>query len=93
MTVTNKNREHVPLKDYYNVADVSALLGVGENEVRRLAGRPSDPLPFRRLAHRIRGMFIARRELTEWVQRNTVLVSFGKDSDGPHSRPSGTLNR
>ena len=83
MPAANRNRSHIPLKDYYSVADVSTLLGIGENEVRRLAGRPSDPLPFRRLA-RVRGMFIARRELVEWVQRNTVLVASGNSA--PHSR-------
>lgn len=81
MPATNRNRGHVPLKDYYSIADVSALLGIGENEVRRLAERPSDPLPFRRLSHRLRGMFIARRELMDWIQRNTVLVAFVKDGD------------
>jgi hypothetical protein len=45
MPAANRNRGHIPLKDYYSVADVSALLGIGENEVRRLAGRPDDPPP------------------------------------------------
>ncbi len=71
MPAANRNRSHIPLKDYYSVADVSTLLGIGENEVRRLASR-------------VRGMFIARRELVEWVQRNTVLVASGNSA--PHSR-------
>ena len=88
MTAANKSRDHVPLKDYYSVDDVSALLGIGENEVRRLAGRPNDPLPFRRLAYRFRGMFIVRRELAEWVQRNSVLVVFA--DDGPRRGEGGS---
>lgn len=84
MPDANRNRGHIPLKDYYSVADVSALLGIGENEVRRLAGRPDDPLPFRRLANRVRGMFIARLELVEWVQRNAVLAA--SDDSAPYSR-------
>ena len=93
MPAANRSRGHIPLKDYYSVADVSVLLGIGENEVRRLAGRPGDPLPFRRLAHRARGMFIARFELVEWVQRNTVLVASGDSA--PHSRrgPDGRGSR
>lgn len=30
-------KPHVPLKDFYTVEDVSALLGIGENLVRELA--------------------------------------------------------
>jgi hypothetical protein len=33
-------KPHVPLKDFYSVEDVSALLGIGENLVRELAINP-----------------------------------------------------
>ena len=62
----------------------------------RYAGSPggrTTPLPFRRLSNRVRGMFIARFELVEWVQRNAVLVA--SDDSAPYSRrgPDGRGSR
>ena len=75
MTAAKQTKPQVPLKDFYTIQDVAALIQVNENAVRDLAYRELDPLPFRRLFTRMRGMFIARRELAEWVDRNSRLVS------------------
>lgn len=75
MTAAKQAKLQVPLKDFYTTQDVAALIQVSENAVRDLAYRELDPLPFRRLFTRMRGMFIARRELAEWVDRNSRLVS------------------
>lgn len=75
MTAAKQTKPQVPLKDFYNTQDVAALIQVSENAVRDLAYKELDPLPFRRLFTRMRGMFIARRELVEWVDRNSRLVS------------------
>jgi predicted transcriptional regulator of viral defense system len=75
MTTAKQTKPHVPLKDYYTVEDVSVLLGIGENMVRELAGRDKDPLPFRRLNGKVRGMFIGRSDLARWVQANSFLVA------------------
>ncbi len=77
MAATKQTRPHVPLKDYYTVEDVGILLGIGENMVRELAARNEDPLPFRRLNGKARGMFISRAELARWVQANSFLVALG----------------
>lgn len=75
MTAAKQTKPQVPLKDFYTTQDVAALIQVSENAVRDLAYKELDPLPFRRLFTRMRGMFIARRELVEWVDRNSRLVS------------------
>lgn len=83
MLAGKQDKSHVPLKDFYTVEDVSTLLGIGENLVRELANRKIDPLPFRRLKGRTRGMFISRSELAQWVVENTSLVAIvGKSRDG-----------
>jgi predicted transcriptional regulator of viral defense system len=84
MTAVKQGKPHVPLKDYYTVEDVSALLGIGENLVRELAGRDEDPLPFRRLDGKIRGMFIPRSELVKWVMGNSFLVAMGNKGRSKH---------
>lgn len=84
MTAGKQDRSHVPLKDYYTIEDVSALLGIGENLVRNLANRGIDPLPFRRLKGRTRGMFISRGELSQWVVENTSLVAIADKSRDRH---------
>lgn len=43
---SKQTRPHVPLKDYYTVEDVSVLLGIGENLVRKLADREKYPVVF-----------------------------------------------
>lgn len=80
-------KPHVPLKDFYSVEDVSALLGIGENLVRALASRKEDPLPFRRLHGKVRGMFIPRAELGAWVMRNSFLVAAKDGERGKHGEP------
>ena len=75
MTAAKHIKPQVPLKDFYTIQDVAALIQVSENAVRDLAYREIDPLPFRRLFNRMRGMFISRRELAEWVDRNSGFVS------------------
>lgn len=84
---TRQARPHVPLKDFYSVEDVSALLGIGENLVRALASRKEDPLPFRRLHGKVRGMFIPRAELGAWVTRNSFLVAAKDGERGKHGEP------
>lgn len=75
MTAAKQTKPQVPLKDFYTIQDVAVLIQVSENAVRDLAYREHDPLPFRRLFTRMRGMFISRRELAEWADRNSSLVS------------------
>ncbi|WP_277070795.1 helix-turn-helix domain-containing protein [Slackia exigua] len=75
MTAAKQTKPWVPLKDFYTIQDVAALIQVSENAVRDLAYREIDPLPFRRLFNRMRGMFISCRELAEWVDRNSGFVS------------------
>lgn len=75
MTAVKQTKPQVPLKDFYTIQDVAALLQVRENAVRDLAHREQNPLPFRRLFTRMRVMFIARRELVEWVHSNSSFVS------------------
>ena len=84
MTATRQTGPHVPLKDYYTVEDVGILLGIGVNLVRELAARDDDPLPFRRLNGRVRGMFIGRSELARWVQANSSLVALGSGERDDH---------
>ncbi|PMB91041.1 helix-turn-helix domain-containing protein [Varibaculum cambriense] len=84
MTTAKHIKPHVPLKDYYTVEDVSVLLGIGENMVRDLASSDEDPLPFRRLNGKARGMFIARTDLGRWVLKNSFLVAFGHREQGEH---------
>ena len=84
MLTGKQGRSHVPLKDFYTVEDVSALLGIGENLVRELANRGINPLPFRRLKGRTRGMFISRNELAQWVVENTSLVAIAGKSRSGH---------
>lgn len=84
MLTGKQDRSHVPLKDFYTVEDVSALLGIGENLVRELANRGINPLPFRRLKGRTRGMFISRSELAQWVVENTSLVAIAGKSRSRH---------
>lgn len=80
----NQDKPHVPLKDYYTVEDVGILLSIGENMVRELANRSEDPLPFRRLSGKVRGMFIGRAELARWVQANSFLVALDAEERGGH---------
>ena len=75
MTAAKQTKPQVPLKDFYTIQDVAALIQVSENAVRDLAYRELDPLPFRRLFTRMRGIFIARKELVEWVDRNSRLIN------------------
>ena len=84
MTTAKQTKPHVPLKDYYTVEDVSVLLGIGENMVRELAGRDKDPLPFRRLNGKVRGMFIIRSDLGGWVLKNSFLVALDHKERGKH---------
>lgn len=86
MTATKQSGPHVPLKDYYTVEDVGILLGIGMNLVRELAARDDDPLPFRRLNGRVRGMFIGRSELARWVQANSFLVALGGEGRSGHGK-------
>jgi hypothetical protein len=79
MTLENEERRHVPQKDFYSVNDTAGLLQISVNTVYELASRRKDPLPFRRLMGRRRGMFITRNELSEWVKRNSALVALEKD--------------
>lgn len=65
MTAAKQTKPQVPLKDFYTIQEVAAIIQVSENAVRDLAYREKDPLPFRRLLSRMCGMFIVRRELTE----------------------------
>ncbi|MDO4499169.1 MAG: hypothetical protein Q4B51_06060 [Coriobacteriaceae bacterium] len=37
----------VPMKDYYSVQDVAALLGTSQDRIGEYANRPIDPMPFR----------------------------------------------
>lgn len=84
MTTAKQTKPHVPLKDYYTVEDVSVLLGIGENMVRDLASRDEDPLPFRKLNGKARGMFISRSDLGKWVFKNSFLVAFGHKEQEEH---------
>lgn len=74
MTAAKQTKPQVLLKDFYTIQDVAALIQVSENAVRDLAYRDQDPLPFRRLFSRMRGMFIARKDFVDWVSRNSGLV-------------------
>lgn len=63
MTTAKQTKPHVLLKDYYTVEDVSVLLNIGENMVRKLTDRDKDPLPFRHLNGKARRMSITRPDL------------------------------
>ncbi len=52
--------------------------------VRDLASRDEDPLPFRRLNGKARGMFISRSDLGKWVFKNSFLVAFGHKEQEEH---------
>lgn len=84
MTTPQQCKPHVPLKDYYTVEDVAILLGIGENLVRELATREANPLPFRRLRGKSRGMFISRQDLAMWVKDNSSLVAFDAKRRSKH---------
>lgn len=60
----------VPIQDMYNVREIAALLGMSEDNVRRLRDRPEDPLPLTRLRGKARGYFIFREDFLEWCRRN-----------------------
>lgn len=72
-----REHRHVPVKDFYGVDDVAALLHMSANRVYELASRDDDPMPFRRLVGARRGMFVSRAELVPWVMRNTMLAHGG----------------
>lgn len=74
MTNNKHTTPQVPMKDYYSVQDVAALLGTSQDRIREYANRPIDPMPFRLLPGLTRGMFINRQDLADWVWSNTVLA-------------------
>lgn len=82
MTNTKHTTPQIPVKDIYSVRDAAILLGTTEDRIRELAARKEDPLPFRRLPDRTRGMFILRTEFAAWVVKNTVPVSIRKRGAG-----------
>lgn len=81
MTAAKQTKPQVPLKDFYTIQEVAALIQVNENAVRDLAYREKGLLPFRRLLSPMCGMFIVRMELTEGVNRHPSLVSDVKRSE------------
>ena len=82
MSNANRNRQKrnpfpyvkvpVPIQDMYTVAEVAVLLGMSEDNVRRLRDRPDDPLPLTRLRGKARGYFVFREDFLEWCKRNTA---------------------
>ena len=82
MTNNKRTTPQVPMKDYYTVQDVAALLGTSQDRIREYASRPVDPMPFRLLPGLTRGMFINRMDLADWVWKNTVLAYKAK-AKGP----------
>lgn len=64
----------IPPQDYYSAQGVMNLLRIGKRRLYELAGRENDPLPLRTFLGAKRGSFCDRRELRDWVLRNTVLV-------------------
>lgn len=70
--VTLQSRPAV--QDIYNVSDVAALLGISKNKVWKLARRPEDPLPLRRMPNQERGGIVFREELVAWAKRNFTRV-------------------
>ena len=51
-----------------------ALLGISKNKVWKLARRPEDPLPLRRMPNQERGGIVFREELVAWAKRNFTRV-------------------
>ena len=64
----------IPPQDYHSAQEVMNLLRIGKRRLYELAGRKDDPLPLRTFPEAKRGSFCDRRELRDWVLRNTVLM-------------------
>lgn len=86
MTHKSGYRRQVPIKDFYSVEDVAALLGISDHTVYDLVHRRSDPMPFRLLYVSNRGMFVQRDELMVWLERNSAyadkLLKEDKENEG-----------
>lgn len=64
----------VPPQGYYSAQQVMDLLRISKRRLYELAERDDDPLPLRTFPGAKRGSIADRRELRDWVLRNTVLV-------------------
>ena len=75
MTADKQAKPQVPLKDSYIIQDVAALIQVRRTRYTTSRIRNWTHLPFRRFFTRVREMFISRRGLAEWADRNSHFVS------------------
>ena len=84
MSQKNGYRRQVPIKDFYSVGDIAALLGISDHTVYDLVHRRSDPMPFRLLYVSNKGMFVQRDELMVWLERNSAYVAEIMEKDKGH---------
>lgn len=64
----------IPPQDYYSAQEVMNLLRISKRRLYELAERNDDPLPLRTFPGAKRGSICDRKELRDWVLRNTILV-------------------
>lgn len=64
----------IPPQDYYSAQEVMNLLRISKRKLYELADRKDDPLPLRTFPGSKRGSICDRKELRDWVLRNTILV-------------------
>lgn len=76
-TQTEPTKQPIPVQDVYNVYEVAELLSMSKNKVWKLAKRPQDPLPMRRLPGQRRGSIAFRDELLDWAKRNYTQIGVG----------------
>lgn len=75
----NTGSRAIPPKDYYSASEVMLLLRISKRKLYELASKSDDPLPLRAFPGSKRGSFADRKELRDWVLRNTVLVCDRRD--------------
>ena len=64
----------VPVKDYYTMAEVTRLLHVSKEKIRRWEHLEGDPFPSIRLPGKTRGKLVQREYLRDWIMRNNEFV-------------------
>lgn len=64
----------VPVKDYYTMAEVTRLLHVSKEKIRRWEHLKGDPFPIIHLPGKTRGKLVQREDLHAWLIRNNKFV-------------------